>query len=298
MIDFNTSDQKYYFVDNIWNSTVPLANVSDASLVGEGSTATCQQCSGQTIYYDTYPSSYLDYSLPLSVKLVIRENDTSRGAIVSFGYQVLQNGTSSTEGPLVFFDKVLIPGSKNTTLLTTPYYFTPAGKDLFGNYYDTELVFAGESGGANTRFTSLGSSLWIYYLNNSTVKPFPSAYTFGLSTAESATNARTLPGPYGAVVIQGKPNLAEDIFAPNALESFTSYIENTSRYTQNATTTVKKNNTTVPQSLVINPSSNIKSIEVVLIAAIVIVLIIILELHKRDKKRLESLGYQKIDDLE
>lgn len=286
--DFNTSSGRYYFVDNIWNNTNPSASVSNTTVVGPGTITSCTKCNNQYIYAYAYPNYYLNYSLPLSLKLVIVENSTSKGTLMSFGYQILMNGTEGS-GPLIFYDKVLVPGTSNATLLTTPYYYTPAGKGLYGNYYDTELVFAGESNGANTRFTSLGSSLWIYYYNNMTLKPFPSVYTFGLSTSESASNARAQAGPQGAVVIIGTPILSKNLLAPGT-SAYARYLYNTSKNVASPITTTKGGVTT-PQQLVINPSSTIKNLELILMVAIAIMMIIIFMLRRRWKKRLESMGY-------
>ena len=234
--DFNTSSNQYYFVDNIWNNTGSDGDLSNSSLIGRGNLSVCSSCN-QNFYVDSYPVYFLNYSLPLRLQLVILENQTQAGSTLYFGYQILRNGTQGLQ-PLVFFDRVLMPGSTNTTLLTTPYYQTP-GVGGVGSFYDSELVFGGEASGENTQFNDINSTLWIYYKNSSGVLvPFPSVYTFGLSTAESASNAGVVAGPEGSQVVVGNPNFATDIFTQNALDSVATYISNTSSYTT-ATTTVQ-----------------------------------------------------------
>lgn len=236
VVDFNTTSDRYYLIDNIWNDTGFSGNLTNSTLVGKGNLTLCQSC-GQNFYVDTYPAYYLNYSFPFSLKLVILENQTPEGSVLYFGYQVLRNGTSGLQ-PLVFFDKVLIPGSSNTTILTTPYYQTP-GQGGIGSFYDSELVFGGEANGENTNFNNIRSSMWIYYKNSSgMLVPFPSVYTFGLSTAESASNAHAEPGPEGALVATGSPQFTTDIFTQNALDTVAKYISNTSSYTT-VTTTVQ-----------------------------------------------------------
>jgi thermopsin len=235
VIDFNTSSDRYYFVDNIWNNTNPSANLTTGTVVGVGNLSFCSSCGNQTFYVDSYPVYYLNYSFPFSVKLVILENQTPRGSMIDFGYQVLRNGTSGVT-PLFFFDRVLIPGADNTTLVTTPYYQTPGKGEYFGNYYDTELVFGGEADGANTRFQQLNSSLWLYYNDNGTLMPFPSVYIFGLSTEESASGIGVRNWSGGALATLGTPNFSTDIFAGNSLARIAQYISNTSNYTSPVTT--------------------------------------------------------------
>lgn len=280
VVDFNTSDDHYYLLDNVWNNTGPSANVTPGTLSGSGNVSSCASCSGQTFYVDSYPSYFLNYTFPMSLKLVVFENQTPGGVMVSFGYQVLSNGTGKQIGPQVFFDHVLIPGSSNGTLLTTPFYQTPGGGGDGGNYYDSEFVFAGESGGENSNFNNINSTMWIYYNKSGTVVPFPSVYTFGLSTAETAANARTIEDAEGgARIVTGNPQFSTDLFAPNALADIATYISNTSSYTS-LSTTVPPSLPGVPQGWTITFIQSAK-LEIAVVAAIIFILIVGLLLLRR-----------------
>ena len=280
VVDFNTSDDQYYLLDNIWNNTSPSANVTAGALRGNGNVSSCTSCSNQAFYVDSYPSYFLNYTFPMSLKLVVSENQTSGGVMASFGYQVLSNGTGKQIGPLVFFDHVLIPGSSNGTLLTTPFYQTPGGGGADGDYYDSELVFAGESSGENSNFNSINSTMWIYYNKSGVIVPFPSVYTFGLSTAETATNARIVGDTKGgARIVTGMPQFSADLFAPNALANMAAYISNTSSYT-NLSTTVPPTLPGVPQIGTITFVQSTK-LEIVVVAAIIFILIVGFLLLKR-----------------
>lgn len=79
VVDFNTSDNQYYLLDNIWNNTSPSANVTTGSLRGNGNISLCTSCSNQAFYVDSYPSYFLNYTFPMSLKLVVSENQTSGG---------------------------------------------------------------------------------------------------------------------------------------------------------------------------------------------------------------------------
>lgn len=237
VVDFNTSSGEYYLIDNIWNNTGISSNVSKYDLVGSGNLTNCGACGNQTFYADTYPGLFFNYTLPLSMKLIILQNQTPGGSEISFGYQILRNGSVGLQ-PLVFYDHILIPGSGNSTILTTPYYETPSNGGLLGNFYDSEFVFGGESSGVNTNFYAMNASVWIFYDRNGQLVPFPSVYTFGQNTAESATNLKTGPGKSGAVVTTGQLNLAENLVTSNTLNSTGNYLANTSQYGAPSTTTV------------------------------------------------------------
>ncbi|MHB1829925.1 MAG: thermopsin family protease [Candidatus Micrarchaeaceae archaeon] len=235
VVDFNTNqgNRTLYFVSNIWNNTLPSAGLSGSVLSGSGNISSCYSCSSKSFYAYSYPYGRLGYALPFNVKLVILENQTVNGTLVSFGYQVLQNGTGGIQ-PLVFFDRVLLFGSYNSSLLVTPYYTTPPGANNSGNFYDAELVFGGESGGAESVFSKLSAVLWIYYYNSSgELTPFPSSWTFGLDTKESAGNLKVLPygAGEGAFVTTGVFDQKEQIVVGKAINTYAAFVSNTSKYT-------------------------------------------------------------------
>ncbi len=238
VVDFNTSQKSYYLVSNIWNNTLPSGNLSNSMLRGSGNVTVCGPCGNQSFYAYSYPYDYFNYSLPFNIKLVILENQTINGTLLSFGYQVLENG-SYGRGPLVFYDKVLLPGAENSSILVTPYFYTPSSGNLSGNYYDAELVFAGESGGAQSYFNDLAATMWIYYYDNGTVVPFPSAYTFGQDTAETAANVRVVQSKYGngGFATTGTLVPSEQILVGKEINTTATYIQNSSYVTSAPTTT-------------------------------------------------------------
>ncbi len=281
VVDFNTSGDQYYLLDNIWNNTSPSANVTQGALSGGGNVSLCASCSSHVFYVDSYPAYFINYTLPMSLKLVIFENQTPGGVMVSFGYQVLSNGTKKLIGPLIFFDHVLVAGSSNGTLLTTPFYQTPGGGGGAGNYYDSELVFAGESSGENSNFNNINSTMWIYYNKSGVIVPFPSVYTFGLSTAETATNARVVgDASGGARIVTGMPQFSADLFAPNALTNVATYISNTSSYAS-LPTTVPASLPGVPQegAIALIQSDKLEIAAVVVIILVLIVGFLLLRRH-------------------
>lgn len=238
VVDFNTSQKSYYLVSNIWNNTYPAADMSNGTVVGKGNVTVCAVCGNQAFYAYSYPEYFFNYSLPVDIKLVIIENQTDNGTVVSFGYQILKNGSAGT-GPLVFYDRTLFPGAINSSILITPFYFTPDLGNLSGNYYDAELVFGGESGGAQSYFNSLAATAWIYYYQNGTLVPFPSAYTFGEDTAETAANLKTVASGYGngGFITTGKLNPYEQIVVDGRINASAQNIQNASNIESQPTTT-------------------------------------------------------------
>lgn len=240
VVDFNTSQKSYYFVSNIWNNTYPAANMENGTAAGMGNVTVCAVCGNQAFYAYSYPEYLFNYSLPFNIKLVILENQTENGTLASFGYQVLKNGSDGM-GPLVFYDKVLFPGAVNSSFLVTPFYFTPSLGNLSGNYYDAELVFGGESGGAQSYFSRLAATAWIYYYQNGTLVPFPSAYTFGEDTAETAANLRTVTSGYGngGFITTGRLNPNEQIVVDGRINNTAQSIQNASGVVSQPTTTAQ-----------------------------------------------------------
>lgn len=239
VVDFNTSQKSYYLVSNIWNNSLPESNLGEYAVSGSGGVTLCGPCGNQSFYAYTYPSGNLNYSLPFNVKLVILENQTYNGTVVSFGYQILQDGNEGLQ-PLIFFDKVLFPWYNDSSLLVTPYFYTPSINNESGNYYDAELVFGGESGGAQSYFDDLEAGMWIYYYDNGTLRPFPSAYVFGQDTAETAVNVtvRALQNGKGGFATTGKLDPLEQVFVDKNINVTAAYMQSTSRITAAPTTTV------------------------------------------------------------
>lgn len=264
--DFNTSDNTVYFVDNIWNNTLPVAGLSNVTFEGSGNVSSCGECNSTPFYVYSYPYLSINYSFPLSVKLLIFENQTQQGTMLNFAYQLLRNGNQSIQ-PLIYYDKVLLPGTYNSTILVTPYYTTPGGGEYLGNNYDAELVFGGEASGSTSVFSRMGATMWIYYLENGMVTPFPSAYTFGLSTAESARGVKVTPGGYGGIASTGRPDYAEDIIVGNVPTQITQYITNTSAYTAP---------TTAPPYVYTSPGLGVAGGEIEGLVPYLIILVVVL----------------------
>jgi len=202
VVDFNTSDNNFYLLDNIWNYSLPRANMT--KVIGRGRLSVYNYTAyNRKFYAYAYPKYYMNYSLPLSVKLIIE----TKGNEISFGYQILKNDFCSfypdsftcqyeylnaTPQSTIFYDNITIPNLNNYSILVTPYYYTPSTLTNLGNYYDAELIFGGKGNGENTTFSYMNATLNLYYDKGGILEEFPSYYSFGRDTEEGAYNLNTL----------------------------------------------------------------------------------------------------------
>ena len=108
----------------------------------------------------------------------------NRGVVLQMGTQILRNN-SLTATPIKWFDNITIHDAsiQSVGFLTSGNDSTPTGY-----FYDTELVFGGEANGESTSFRQMDASLGLFYLNGSRLVSFPSLYSFGGDTLESASN--------------------------------------------------------------------------------------------------------------
>ncbi len=202
--DFVTSASTVAMSDNVWNFSASgfLSNSTITSEGDEGSVSTYVQY-GQTQYYYGYEGSNSTYALPLTFALLINATtEPGVGVLVQFG---ARPSGATTFGD-VWFDNVTIHDTKVTgaAFLTDGNDTTPDGL-----YYDTELVFAGEGNGESTSFTSMSSSLGLYYTNGTShaLTPFPSYFSFGQDTDEAADNLRmTYLGSGEVAISKGTPD--------------------------------------------------------------------------------------------
>jgi hypothetical protein len=206
--DFVTATSQLAMSDNVWNASRSgvLSNSSISSQGGAGYVSKLVQ-NGTTLYYYAVIESNSTYSLPLGLVLLMNATvEPGTGVLVQFGAETA-GGLGAGEGTN-WFDNVTIhdPAAKTAYFATNGNYSTP-----IGNFYDTELVFAGEGGGEATNFTSLRASLGLFYANGTStaMSAFPSYFSFGGDTAEGADNLKvSYLGDGMAGVSVGAPSYA------------------------------------------------------------------------------------------
>ena len=210
--DFVTNASQVSYNDNVWNNsdlagylsnqTVSSPNGNDVFPTGSNQT--------QSQYFYAFGTNNYTYVLPFDFKLLLNESvNSGLSVVIGVGMQVLRNGSTVSPNSSVFwFDNITIsdPGVQRAYFLVNGNDSTPVG-----SYYDAELVFGGEGNLEATSFTQMNSTLGLYYLNrsSSTISPFPSYYSFGGDTGESADNLQvSYLGNGVAQVTPGTPNYA------------------------------------------------------------------------------------------
>jgi thermopsin len=207
---FVTVTSQVQLADNIWNST-GTGNVLNANGItsegGLGSIYT-DTYEGTTEYYYDYEGVNSTYSLPMG--LILLENSTvepGQGVLVQFGARVIDQGAPANQPRDDWFDNVTIhaPTVQSAYLLTSGNDTEPGGL-----FYDTEFVFAGDASSESTNFTAMDSELGLYYTNGTSspsLTSFPSYFSFGWDTAESADDLRvTYPENGVAQLSVGTPD--------------------------------------------------------------------------------------------
>jgi thermopsin len=220
VIVFITNESSFYFINNIWNFTEKRASINPNSIDGNGN---IYRYKNIRYYALAYPENELTYSLPLAGYLIINISKAVNRVEVSFGYAILQNGSKVVPFNINYYDKVSI---YSQSLLDAYIFINPYNLTGSGHAYNAELVFGGGYGGEVTNFISLSAQLALLYNTSSGIKPFPSLYTFGVNTAEAATNLQVgLSSNGNAYVTVGKRNynILTNSFSPS-IPGF-SYIE-------------------------------------------------------------------------
>ncbi len=186
VLDFVTNDSIVSFGDNVWNfsdSRYFLSNNTISS--SSGGFVGSFDSQGMTQYYYGYASLNFTYQMPLSLVLVMNESLLpGRGVMLQMGTQILGNGSLSAT-PVDWFDNITIP---DPSIQSARFFTSGDDSTPTGYFYDTELVFGGEANGESTSFRQMSASLGLFYLNESRMVSFPSLYSFGGDTLESADN--------------------------------------------------------------------------------------------------------------
>ena len=204
--DFVTSTSVVSWADNIWNASVSGLLTNSTITSTDGGYAYSFNNFGTTGYYYSFQSSNSTYRLPLLLALVVSETTLPGvGVTVQVGVQVMGNGSASA-ATIDWFDQATI---HDPSVQSAYFYVSGNATAPNGLFYATELVFGGQGNGEATSFTQLSASLGLFY-GNSTSGPqtaFPSYYTFGGNTGETADNLQVSYLQDGfASVFAGTPN--------------------------------------------------------------------------------------------
>lgn len=209
VMKFDTKDKVLLFADDIFNFTgsgAELTNSSVTSSSGGFVSGGSYEIHNNLNYY---LHGYKSYTLPLSYVLVMTETVIpGTGVLVNMTDNIIQ-GMAKT-GPITF-DSILIHDAniKNAFFYVSGNEYTPAGLEGFHLFYDAENIFGGGGGGSAASFSALDAKVNLAYFNETTGNYtfFPSAYSFGADTAETAVKVHATYLGNGAVGLSiGKEN--------------------------------------------------------------------------------------------
>ena len=205
--DFVTSASQVSYNDNAWNNSDLNGFLSNQTMTSPNGPSVFPSGQNESQYYYAYGTNNYTYSEPFDIKLLLNESTLlGQGVLVNVGMQVLRNGSITTVQPVFWFDNITI----SDPLVQSSYYYVDGNDSTpLGTYYDAELVFGGEGNLEATNFSQMNTTLGLYYLNSSSsqISPFPSYYSFGGDTGESADNLQVayLGNGTGEVSV-GTPN--------------------------------------------------------------------------------------------
>ncbi len=245
-------NNQYQIVENIWNETTPTANVyvnywvgTSHGITGKGFPFSTPGGAGspeQRLYIDVYPTSAhspfisygIPYLFPLSYVASIKTEQNGAGSKatvdVLFGFKVLKNslnaelislgckicGAGGATGTIVYDDVRFPKGTTNPVLLVLPSASLASSFNL-NHAIDAENLLGGAGGGDTVQFTNLNAQLGLTYDKNGKMVNFPSYWTFGTSTAETANDVISTIGSDGmATLTVGTINLLNGLTVPQS----------------------------------------------------------------------------------
>lgn len=178
--DFNTTDNSFYMVDNIWNMSSRSANMHNSTVSGSG---TIGNASSTKFYYYLY-KHLLSLSYPAKLTLQINTTASLTGSPeVEF---MFNDGNGITT-----YDKATFIFANN---ITSGPFFLVDGKQYEPDkysFYDAELIMGGPGGGTKTTDVYSNLSLQLQYWNGMNYQYISNAYNFGSDTAEGICNVIT-----------------------------------------------------------------------------------------------------------
>lgn len=181
---YNTMNRSIFFVDNIWNFTKYLANVS--GVIGNGETAYVKLYDRNVSFYYycafNYPGSNVTLTLPAKLYLLVNVTTNSLGQPVILLWYNDGYGW-------VNYDKVTITtaeNAKNVYFLINGYQYTG-----YGNFYDAELEVTGPGNGSCAYILNSSIHLSLEYWNGHNFEEIKNAYNFGSDTGETSNNVIT-----------------------------------------------------------------------------------------------------------
>lgn len=191
------SNGNYYFQDEIWNLTLPYANIDSSEISGSGSVETTT-INGKSVSYYVYSTTSYSIATPLSYMLFICITTGIDTIYVKVGYGTPSSPTSFTYDYIT----IQVPGLSSANICVS------SSNTGAGLPYDIELVWGGAGNGKSASFNFLQSQLAIFYeVVPGLFSPFSIIYDYGFDTQESVSDLYAYLGNNGLVCVTvGTPN--------------------------------------------------------------------------------------------
>lgn len=200
---FNTDGKQAALWDDVNNQTGDYATLTNTSITSPYGDFASGGYFGIQNNPQYLQNAWMGYSLPLQYAFGMSETVVPGvGVMINMSNDMIQ-GFQKTG--LVTFDQITI---HDPNVQTAYYYvsgteYTPSGLVGGKSFFDAENIFGGGGGGAAADFLAFSARVNVGYIDPSTqsVAIFPSGYSFGQDTGESAINLKAAYAGNGTVAL-------------------------------------------------------------------------------------------------
>ena len=200
---FATHDKQAAFWDDVNNQTGDYSTLTNASITSPDGDFASGGYFGIQNNPQYMQNGWRSYTLPLQYSLGMSETAVPGVGIVMNMSNDVINGLPQTG--LVTFDQITIhdPNVQTAYFYVSGTEYTPSGLVGGKSFFDAENIFGGGGGGAAANFVAFSARVNVGYIdaNTQNFAVFPSGYSFGQDTGESATNLRAAYVGNGTVAL-------------------------------------------------------------------------------------------------
>ncbi len=181
----NTTSHQIQFLDNIWNSSSPQAEMLNSSVSGNG---TMGESGGTGFYYcvpGAEPGNLISLSYPVTVTMRMNASVNINGyPEVNFSYNDGYGWVTYDRAVFSFADSVINPPE----FQVSGFAYKPDNLPM-----DAEFIMGGPGGGSDTEDITSNVSMALNYWNGHNYQAVSNAYNFGSNTAEGISNVSITP---------------------------------------------------------------------------------------------------------
>ncbi|MDG6996592.1 MAG: thermopsin family protease [Nitrososphaerota archaeon] len=200
---FNTDGKQAALWDDVNNQSGDYATLTNTSITSPYGDFASGGYFGIQNNPQYLQNRWMSYTLPLQYAFGMSETVIPGvGVEINMSNDVI-NGFQQTG--LVTFDQITIhdPDIKTAYYYVSGTEYTPSGLVEGKSFFDAENIFGGGGGGAAADFVAFGARVNVGYIDPGTQNfaIFPSGYSFGQDTGESAVNLKATYAGNGTVAL-------------------------------------------------------------------------------------------------